>query len=149
MGLDREAGGLPFGKAIFEADGREAAGVEGSDGIDGEHAVGAATVGHDRFATAQGFEALFEFGERDRERTRDVPGAIFRLGAHIEQDNFTGGHARKQFLASQRGEVITGPDQVDGDLVKFGELAAIIREELAAPLAVGAAAARRGDVTCH
>ncbi len=24
----------------------------------------------------------------------------------------------------KRGEVITGPDQVDGDLVKFGELAA-------------------------
>jgi 2-isopropylmalate synthase len=29
------------------------------------------------------------------------------------------------------------------------QLAAIIREEIAAPLAVGAAAARRGDVTCH
>src|SRR5438309_4068886 len=79
--------GLPLGQSIFEPSGMKPGLLENMNGLVGERAVGAATVGHHFFVAGQFAQPSAEFSKRDRDCGWQMTGRELFRGSDIQYDD--------------------------------------------------------------
>ena len=115
-GLQWEAGEFPFEDAVGGALGGDAVLVEEADGVVGEDAVAASSVGDDLAVGGEFGQALGQLVEGDVERSGEVSGGVFGVGAHVENHGVAGLDAAQEFVAGDGGGVLGAEVGAAGDL---------------------------------
>src|SRR5579863_5294500 len=82
--FDGQAGGLPFGIAVFEAMNPKAALAQQRDCFEGQDAIGATTIGNDLSALGDVAQTLRQLAQRNVDGARQMPRREFVWWAHVE-----------------------------------------------------------------
>src|SRR5438105_14926683 len=85
----RQAGLVPFGKAIFETPRPKPSAPQFTHGVIGVYAVGASAVGDDILLFRDLAEMASQFSNRDRSRAGNMAGVVLGLRTHIEHHHIT------------------------------------------------------------
>ena len=111
----------PFRHAFFPARRLEALRAQEIDGFDGHDTVGSPTVRDDLPLLGQLGEPPLELRQRDRDRPRDVPGAVLLARPHVEHGHLAAAHAAQQLGAAHRLHGLAPREVLATHLLDLGE----------------------------